>query len=156
RKNEDIHWSGCKTEVRHTLNRLSWTTREITDCIRLLLRIVTPVGQTEQTVAEERIEAGIIPFWTQIDVIRCSEDEGMLEWEEVVGCEEKRMKRLARLHQLALAVVCTDGALARVEKYLGERVPRESLAIVKGTVGSLWQYLKAPKRVNTVVIEKDA
>ena len=78
----------------------------------------------------------------------------MYIWNDIVGHHEKRMKRLPRLHQIALAVACVDGALCRMEEYLEAYVPKKSLATVKQAVKTLWEFLAAPTQRKAAFSQK--
>lgn len=70
----------------------------------------------------------------------------MYVWDDVVGRHEKRMTRLERRQQIALAVVCVDGAFSRMEEYLTARVPKKSAGRVNETIKSLWEFLVTRKK----------
>lgn len=70
----------------------------------------------------------------------------MFVWDDVVGRHEDRMTRMPRLHQIALAVVCVDGALSRMADYLAHHVPSESIRTVEQAIEALWEFLAASQR----------
>ncbi len=78
----------------------------------------------------------------------------MYVWDDVVGRHEKRMKRLPRLHQLALAVACVDGARSRMQAYLASYVPKKSLGTLNQVVKALWEFLAAPKQKKAAFSQK--
>src|SRR5215813_4926341 len=76
----------------------------------------------------------------------CPEPEGsMYVWLDIVGREEKRIKRLQPLQRIALAVACIDHAFSVMDEYLAAYVPKQSLGMAKQAIEALWEFLAASK-----------
>jgi len=70
----------------------------------------------------------------------------MYVWLDIVGREEKRIKRLQPLQRIALAVACIDHAFSVMDEYLAAYVPKQSLGMAKQAIEALWEFLAASKK----------